>query len=101
MEVRYLTPADDRGAVSKVYEESWKCAYKGIIPQDYLDSIPEGRWAPFLDRPEEKHLLCTEGGRIIGTSSFGDSRLPRLPGWGEIISFYLLPQHMGRGAGKC
>lgn len=44
MEIRYITPADDRMLISKVYEESWKYAYKGIIPQHYLDSIPECRW---------------------------------------------------------
>lgn len=32
MEIRYITSTDDRMAISKVYEESWKCAYKGIIP---------------------------------------------------------------------
>ena len=44
MEIRYITPADDRQEISKVYEESWKFAYKGIIPQDYLEGIPEGQW---------------------------------------------------------
>lgn len=43
LEIRYITQADDKSAVSKVYEESWKYAYQGIVPQDYLDSIPEGQ----------------------------------------------------------
>lgn len=45
MEIRYIVPADDRMAISNIYEESWKCAYKGIISQDYLNSIPKGRWS--------------------------------------------------------
>lgn len=45
MEIRYMIPADDKMEISKIYEESWKYAYKGIIPQDYLDSIPKGRWS--------------------------------------------------------
>jgi len=42
MEIRKLSPEDDRNALSRVYEKSWKHAYSGIIPQDYLDSIPQG-----------------------------------------------------------
>jgi hypothetical protein len=30
MEIRELGVSDDRGAVSRIYEESWKAAYKGI-----------------------------------------------------------------------
>lgn len=44
MEIRFIAPTDDRSEISRVYEESWKFAYKGIVPQSYLDSIPEGRW---------------------------------------------------------
>ena len=70
MEIRYIIPTDDRMEISKIYEESWKCAYKGIIPQDYLDSIPNGRWSSILDNPNWKTLICIDNGRIVGTSSF-------------------------------
>jgi len=100
MEVRYLLPTDDRRMISKVYEESWKAAYKGIIPQDYLDSIPEGRWVSALDRQDRQTLVCTDRKKIVGTSSFCPSRLERFQGWGELISIYLLPDYMGRGYGK-
>jgi len=100
MEVRYITPADDRMMISKVYEESWKSAYKGIIPQDYLDSIPEGHWAPNLDQQSWKTLVCIDQNKIVGTSSFGQSRFEQLQGWGEISSIYLLPDYIGKGYGK-
>ena len=45
MEIRLINEQDDCFAISNVYEESWKSAYKGIIPQTYLDSIPKGHWA--------------------------------------------------------
>jgi len=100
MEIRYLTPADDRMAVSRVYEESWKWAYQGIIPQDYLASIPKGRWAPNVDKPGRETLVCVDNGNIVGTSSFCRSRFEQFPDWGEIISIYLLPDHMGKGCGR-
>ncbi|WP_269477392.1 GNAT family N-acetyltransferase [Hominibacterium faecale] len=100
MEIRYITPADDRMAISRVYEESWKHAYKGIIPQDYLDSIPEGSWATVLENPDWNTLVCVDHGSIVGTSSFCKSRFNQFDGQGEIISIYLLPDYMGKGFGK-
>ena len=100
MEIRYITSADNRMIISKIYEESWKYAYKGIIPQHYLDSIPEGRWAPNIDNPLWKTLVCIDNGKIVGTSSFCKSRFEQFRDCGEIISIYLLPEYMGKGCGK-
>ncbi len=100
MEIRYIHPADSRPAISRVYEKSWKYAYQGIIPQAYLDSIPEGRWADNLDRPDLHTLLCVDGGSIVGTSSFCRSRWAQYDGWGEVVSIYLLPDYMGKGLGR-
>lgn len=100
MEIRYIMPTDDRRMISKVYEESWKSAYKGIIPQEYLDSIPEGRWAPKLDKQGWGTMVCIDYGKIIGTSNFCKSRFEQFKGWGEIVSIYLLPDYIGKGYGK-
>lgn len=100
MEILYITPADNRMSISRVYEESWKFAYKNIIPQDYLESILEGQWVTNLDDPAWKTLVCIEDSMIVGTSSFCGSRLQHFDGWGEVISIYLLPDHMGKGYGK-
>lgn len=47
-EIRKLRHSDDLFAVSRVYEESWKAAYKGLLPQEYLDHLPAGKWIPLL-----------------------------------------------------
>lgn len=100
MEIRLLGPEDDRLAVSHVYEESWKYAYRGMIPNAYLDGIPRGRWASGLDAPGRASLVALDGGRIVGTCSYNASRFEKREGWGEIISLYLLPEAMGRGIGR-
>lgn len=41
--MRRINSSDSREEISHVYEQSWKCAYKDIIPQKYLDSIPSGQ----------------------------------------------------------
>lgn len=100
MVIRKLRPEDDRFAVSRIYEESWKTAYKNIVPQNFLDSIEPGRWAAHLDNGQIHHLLLIEDGAFIGTASYCESRLPAFAGFGEIVSIYLLPEYMGRGLGK-
>lgn len=99
MEIRPLRETDSRLEVSRIYEESWKFAYQGIIPQSYLDGIPTGLWAANLDQGGRWSLVLEEGGRLIGTSSAGPSRWRGYPDFGEVVSLYLLPERMGRGYG--
>lgn len=100
MEIRYITKDDNPLAISKIYERSWKYAYKGIIPQDYLDNIPEGRWADSVNKANMNSLILIECGRIIGTASFCKSRWKKYSDYGEIVSIYFLPDYIGKGYGR-
>lgn len=100
MEIRHMRQTDDRLAISHIYEESWKFAYKDIIPRSYLEGIPAGQWASRLDEKDRNTLVMLENGMIIGTSSYGKSRYAAYEGFGEIISIYLLPEYIGRGYGR-
>lgn len=100
MEIRYLSPNDDLYEVSSVYEKSWKSAYKGILPQNYLESIPTGRWAESVNRNGMYNLVVTENGHITGTCGFCRSRWENYSDYGEIVSLYFLPEYTGKGLGK-
>lgn len=100
MEIRYINQNDNMPDISNVYENSWKYAYKNIIPQSYLDSIQKGRWANVLNRQGTNNIVLTENDRIIGTVGFGGSRWEGYGDYGEILSIYLLPEYMGKGYGK-
>ena len=100
MEIRRLRSGDDLFAVSRVYEESWRGTYRGLLSQEYLDSIPVGKWVPYLKQAGRESLLLLDGEKIVGTASCCASRLPEVSGWGEIISIYLLPEYWGKGGGK-
>lgn len=100
MEIRYLSADDDLLQVSRVYEQSWKHAYKDIIPQSYLDSIPEGRWAKSVSKPGMSSIVLIDNGTIVGTSGFCASRWEKFTGYGEIVSVYLLPEYTGKGYGR-
>lgn len=98
--IRYVLPEDDLQEISNVYEQSWKYAYKDIIPQSYLDSIPSGRWADNINKNNRKNIVMLEKGSIIGTLSFCKSRWEQYNDYGEIVSIYFLPQYIGKGYGK-
>ena len=100
MLIRSLGPGDDRLALSRIYDESWRRAYRGIVPQDCLDALPAGRWSGFFDTPGVHTLVAVDGDVYAGTASFGASRFPEYGGEGELISLYLRPEYAGRGYGR-
>ena len=65
MEIRYINSSDDKNKISKIYEESWRYAYNGIIPQDYLDAIQEGQWSNRLEIPGWSTIVCVEDGEYV------------------------------------
>lgn len=100
MEIRYINSNDDLLEISNIYESSWKFAYKDIIPQDYLDCIPKGRWANSITKEGMNNLVLIENGIIIGTASFCKSRWEQYNDYGEIVSLYFLPDYVGKGYGS-
>ena len=100
MEIRYINENDDLYAISDIYEQSWKYAYKGMIPQSYLDSIPRGRWVNGIGKAGNTDLVMGENGRLIGTARICASRWERYKDWGEVVSIYLLPDNIGKGCGR-
>ncbi|HEL0658056.1 TPA: GNAT family N-acetyltransferase [Streptococcus equi subsp. zooepidemicus] len=100
MEIRYINSMDDRNKISNIYEQSWKHAYFGIIPEDYLNAIPKGQWNKNFDIVGWNTIVLIQDGDYIGTSSFCKSRFEKYPNSGEVISIYLLPKYMGKGYGS-
>lgn len=100
MEIRRVGKNDDLFEISKIYEKSWKYAYKGIIPQDYLDGIPSGKWADSVNKAGMNSLVFTDCGKFIGTASFCGSRWEKYSDYGEIVSIYFLPEYIGTGYGR-
>lgn len=100
MIIRKMNQTDSREEISNIYEQSWKYAYKGIIPQAYLDSIPKGQWCGAFDNPDRYTLVMLDDEKIIGTSTYCKSRFEDYKDWSEIVSIYFLPEYMGKGYGK-
>lgn len=100
MEIRHITQKDNLLEISSIYERSWKHAYKNMIPQAYLDSIPPGQWVNIANKTGMNHLVVIEDGQMIGTAGFCRSRWEKYSDYGEIVSIYFLPAYMGKGYGR-
>ena len=92
----------DAAALARVHVQSWREAYRGIIPSFYLDqlnlagqerlwrrTLAHGGWA-FVAEWEE---------RVVGYGSGGPARGRRDVG-GELYLLYLLRSSHGRGIGR-
>ncbi|MCB2106848.1 MAG: N-acetyltransferase [Rhodobacteraceae bacterium] len=96
---------DDAPGIARVHVESWQAAYRGIVPQAYLDSLTVQNqalmWARLLDRRRGLTVLVSEAddGRIVGFTAGGEVRHrdPRFQA--EISSLYVMPHIQRQGHG--
>jgi GNAT superfamily N-acetyltransferase len=88
---------------------SWQAAYRGLMPQEYLDGLDPAdrlpRWQRMLagNEPAEPEVLVADcGDCICGFASCGPTRdEDEDPAEaGEIRAIYLAPEAMGTGAGR-
>jgi RimJ/RimL family protein N-acetyltransferase len=108
MTVREAVAADvPRLAVLHV--RSWQAAYRGMIPQDYLDSLDPAeraaRWTRVigdLDRARAGIIVAEDSDHLHGFASFGPTRDDDAEPdqVGEINAIYLAAEAWGQGYGR-
>jgi GNAT superfamily N-acetyltransferase len=97
--------AEDLDAVAELHVRSWQTAYRGIVPQGFLDGMsPAERARRTRGRPLSGQHVAEAGGRVQGWLSVGpyrddDADAP-VPGCGEIEAIYVRPDAVGTGVGR-
>lgn len=99
--------AGDAEAIAAVQVATWRRAYRGLIPQAYLDGLDEAAkaewWRSVLatGAPGSGALVALDGDRVLGFVSFGPPLDPDAvdPGVGQVYAIYVDPQVWRRGAG--
>lgn len=101
-----LRPAqpDDALDVARVHVCSWQAAYRGLLPDAYLDQLrPEDRAQRYdfsnLDPKAPYTIVAVEAATICGFATTSASRDPSLPSHGELCALYVDPAHWGSGYG--
>lgn len=102
--IRY-TEVNDAKVLGKIHSESWKIAYKGIVPDFVLDNITADKRERYFEKAlsenlEEDTLIFVDD-KAVGLMTIGKCRdNDRDNTYGEIWGIYLLPEYWNRGIGS-
>jgi GNAT superfamily N-acetyltransferase len=103
--IRPATRAD-AAAIARVHVDSWRTAYRNILPAGYLDRLHAGdlaqRWARQLrTRPDDILVVCSPDEVVVGFAVVGGcTDGAELAGFaGEVSMLYLIPSAIGCGLG--
>jgi GNAT superfamily N-acetyltransferase len=110
--VRRARP-DDASALARIHIAAWRAAYRGVMPDRFLDGLDLQRWTDRWQqtlgglRPAEQTpaaVLVVEGeiGEPAGFAMTGPERTPAPParGRGELWAINLAPDAWGHGLGQ-
>ena len=106
MRIRIAT-ADDAPGMARIHVDTWRTAYRDILPADFLDALSyearTQRWRDNLAQagPQQFTLVAQDdSGEVVGFAGGGPER-DGTPGYdGEIYAVYVLAQQQRRGIGR-
>ena len=106
VQVRPAT-ALDADSIAQVHVRSWKSAYRGLVPREYLVGLSVDQrtdvWSEILSSarpPESGVLVLDDADTLVGFLAYGPSRdVETAEATGEVGAIYLLEQVWGRGGG--
>jgi ribosomal protein S18 acetylase RimI-like enzyme len=104
--IREAIPADAE-AIATVHVRSWQAAYRGQLPDEYLDGLTvderlsQHRWALEHPRPDWRVWVADEARSIVGFAVTGPSEdADADAGTAEVYAIYLDPGAYRTGVGR-
>jgi len=101
---------EDAAAIATVHLRSWQTAYRGLLPDAFLDAMMDGletrteRWRTILMDPSpvdsRTYVVEVPGSGIAGFVACGSAREVHAGHPGELYAIYLLAEHRGQGLGR-
>lgn len=104
MLIRPSIEADARG-IAEVHVRTWQAAYRGIVPQAYLDEMSverrEALWRESIVQGLREVVVAEVDSAIVGWVAFGRCRDADAPdAVGEVEAIYVLPSFWSKGVGR-
>ncbi len=103
--IRPAAPGD-AGGIARVHVESWRSAYQGLVPQDFLDDLQpsdrERAWKHWLSSSTNGtyvYVATNLAGEVQGFATGGAERDQDPDFKGELYALYLLPEIQRQGVG--
>jgi GNAT superfamily N-acetyltransferase len=96
---------DDAVAIARVHVETWRTAYRGLLPDDFLASLDEPmyseRWQRTLADTATSRVYVAESAQgVIGFASGGRERAGEDGYSGELYAIYVLQEEQRHGHGR-
>ena len=96
---------DDAVDIARVWVESWRSAYRGIVPDSFLDAIDVGEWAGrqrrIMEQPLEGWItFVAELDTQIAGWAWGGPNRDAYPDYAaELYTLYIMPGYQRQGIG--
>jgi ribosomal protein S18 acetylase RimI-like enzyme len=101
--VRRAGPEDAAG-IARVHVATWRTAYRGLLPDDFLASLNESayseRWRRTLSGAADRVYVAENADAVIGFASGGKERAGEGGYSGELYAIYVLSEAQGHGHGR-
>src|SRR5207248_10350455 len=91
-----IRPADveDAAAIARVHVESWRTTYRGLLPDDFLDSLSEGRylerWLRSLGDEATRVYVAEDNHEAVAFASGGRERAGEGGYAGQLYAIHVL-----------
>ncbi|OPY70830.1 MAG: putative acetyltransferase [Syntrophorhabdaceae bacterium PtaU1.Bin034] len=105
MNIRKAVP-DDALGIAKAHVDSWRSAYRGLVPDDRLAGMDcsrrAGRFRESITQEEELIYVAEDAIGIAGFLALGPCRDPGIDSTAtaEVYALYLAPEHWRKGMGR-
>jgi GNAT superfamily N-acetyltransferase len=103
-QVRAAVP-EDAYDLARLHVRSWRSAYRGLISQEYLDSLTPEMWTDKYNFGRmglrvPSTLVAVDGTTVCGLATTGLCRDYDLPDFGELMAIYVDPSCVRAGIGS-
>ena len=98
----------DAPAIARVNVDTWRTAYRKIVPADYLANLSyekrESNWQEILSNVKKTgDFVCVaenDSGQIVGFAAGGGERTGKYVYQGELFAIYILEEYQRQGIGR-
>jgi ribosomal protein S18 acetylase RimI-like enzyme len=95
----------DAEAMGLLHVRAWQAAYRGVMPDEYLDTLDAGEritmWRERIARTDLAPMLVAEvDGQVVGFTNYGAEYPPSGSNCGQLYAINLDPDHWRRGIGR-
>jgi L-amino acid N-acyltransferase YncA len=98
---------DDAPSIARVHVDTWRTAYRGLVPDAHLDGLSyersENAWRRWLAKSDPQtsvYVAEAEEGRIVGFASGGEEREGDPVYRSEVYSIYIVADQQRQGTGR-